>query len=763
MTNNSRGAGNRRKIVRLGGFALAMTAIPAFAQPDPALNRAQVIPAAIQGCEVLSVSFKVPLHYVSHTLSADGRTLHIRLSRGTGHRAENTTAELIETVPPVRLGSLGVINLSLDNGQTDPRLTLRFPAPVHPVITQSGSNSIVISGISTLAPDFCSALSSGDTQSVEALPDVGASDSAQIDAFFSEARAAITAQDYARAVQLLTKLVNLPPHSRSAEAQELLGVARERNGQLAQAKAEYEIYLQKYPDSEGATRVRQRLAGVLTAQAAPPPTLRGQDAGPGANEATQTADAGGEQNATPSAGPAPTGGTRRRAPRRPAPAPQPEEPAVTGFVSSYYYLNQGSTQLHEFSSNTTTNNNNQVFQNALVTSVDVQGHKKLENSTLDWRLQGDMENDFTSSGTLRFGVSRAYGEMSFADQRYKLKLGRQKLDSAGVFGRFDGALLSWSPSEKITTRAVLGAPVDSTRDGLFQSGKLLFGVSVDVKDLRPNLTVSAYAVHQTNDSYTDRQAVGIEGQFLNDTTSVYGLLDYDTYFNRVNTARLSGTLIFPDNSSFTASADFLHSPTLSLGNALQGQSVSTLSQLNASYSLAQMRQLALDRTTDTSSLTLAYSKPLNDTWQLSVDTTLFNSGGTPASGGVSAVPAPGLEVYASAQVVGTSVFREGDTVSGSARIANTSSSSLFLLDGYTRFSYGEKLRLKPRLKLGYRDVKSSSSTELFAIPSITADYELNDRTRFELEVGTRVSNLAAPSFTEESNEGFASIGVSLNF
>ena len=52
-------------------------------------------------------------------------------------------------------------------------------------------------------------------------------------------------------------------------AQEMLGVSREKNGQLAGAKKEYEIYLKKYPRGEGADRVRQRLFALRTARNEP--------------------------------------------------------------------------------------------------------------------------------------------------------------------------------------------------------------------------------------------------------------------------------------------------------------------------------------------------------------------------------------------------------------------------------------------------------------------------------------------------------------
>ncbi len=762
MTEHPLGAGkvSASRYSVLGSLILVVSALPAFAQPDPALGRAQLIPAAVQGCEALSVSFRSDLKYVSHMVSEDGLTLTIRLSRGTALRSEDLSADLIETAPPVSFGAGGMITVSLDNSHTDPLLILRFPQPVHPAVQQIGARAILITGIGELSADFCGALSGSDTQIADILPDVGDSDSAKIEALFSEARSAITAGNYDRAIQLLTKLVSLKEHSRSAEAQELLGLARERNGQLAHARAEYEIYLEKYPDNPGAARVRQRLAGVITAQASPQQQLRTAEAGTAATPAEGAQ--GQAAQPQPEAGGAAAPPRRRSARPAPAPKPKPEEPSISGVFTSYYYSNQGSTLLTEFATNTSSTDN-QVFQNALVFSIDVEGHKKADGYTLDWRLQADEDLDFASGGATSFGLSRAYGELSFPQSPFKLKFGRQKLNSSGVFGRFDGALLSWTPNERITTRAVLGAPVNSTKDPLFGTGKRLVGLSMDINDLRPDLDGSIYAVKQSEGGYLDRQAIGFEGQYLTDTASAYGLVDYDTSFGKLNTARLSGTLIFPDQSSVSASLDYSNSPTLTLGNALIGQSATSLQQLNATYTLDQMRQLAQDRTTRTTSLTVAYSRPLNDTWQLSLDTTLFNTGGNPASGGVAAVPAPGLEVYASAQMVGSNVFRDGDTVSASARIANTSSSSLLLLDSYTRFSWNENLRLKPRLKLGRRNVKSSGSTEIFAIPSVSADYQLNDRMSFELEVGGRVSNLSAPSFSQESNEAFATAGFSLEF
>src|SRR5438045_8271844 len=75
-------------------------------------------------------------------------------------------------------------------------------------------------------------------------------------------------RDYPQAVQVLTKLRRQPELPERAEVQELLGLARERSGEVAQAKAEYEEYLQRYPKGPAADRIRSRLRILRAASVA---------------------------------------------------------------------------------------------------------------------------------------------------------------------------------------------------------------------------------------------------------------------------------------------------------------------------------------------------------------------------------------------------------------------------------------------------------------------------------------------------------------
>src|SRR5262252_8253329 len=83
----------------------------------------------------------------------------------------------------------------------------------------------------------------------------------------TDARTAMSAHNYPEAIALLTKLQRQPEFPDRARAQELLGLARERSGELAHAKAEYEEYLRRYPHGEAAERVEYRLKILRAAEA----------------------------------------------------------------------------------------------------------------------------------------------------------------------------------------------------------------------------------------------------------------------------------------------------------------------------------------------------------------------------------------------------------------------------------------------------------------------------------------------------------------
>ncbi len=752
MRQNMIGAGrrDRRKALVLSTALAGVMAVtgPAFPQERELLQRVQVVGGAAGTCPSVFVGFEDPMKFQSVSFSADRRIARVVLARDLGTEPTDARAGLTETYPEQVLPGGGLVSITLDTNKINPILTLRFASPVDLDAAQAGDSSIVLLNIRPAGASACGPVSAparvvSDTAAADVGP-VGA-----IERDFEGARQALISGDHALAIRLLTRLLSEPEHERSQEAQELLGLARERNGQLAQAQAEYETYLAAYPEGPGADRVRQRLAGVMTAQAQPR-TDRGTEEG---EDGTVLAGLGEEELP-------PVRARSVRPPIQPFPVEEEEpEPAVRGLVSSYYYRSQGSTVFTEFETGTT-DVDDDIYSDSLVTSLDFQGEFETAGAENTWRFAGEHEYDFTESEQ-QFSLSRAYFDTRFKESGLGLRFGRQVQNEGGIQGRFDGIELSY-PLGQTTLAAVVGAPVESAKDGVFENEKLVFGMRATREDIRPGLDVTAYGVHQTREGYTDRQAVGLELQYQKDRTSIVGIFDYDTYFGTIAFARVSGTWLSTDQSSFSVTADHVHSPSLSFSNALTGQTATSLEELSMSYSTEEMKQLAMDRTQETNSITVAYSKPISDKWQFSVDGSAYHTSGTPASGGVAAQPSPGTEYFASLQFVGTGIFAERDTVSMALRYANASTSELFLVDTYRRSNAGGKARWKPRLQVGYRQF-ADGSTETFYVPSVNMTYKAGERTDIELEVGARFSDRDAVSFSDEANEVFLTLGVNRQF
>ncbi len=81
----------------------------------------------------------------------------------------------------------------------------------------------------------------------------------------NEAKDALRDGELERSVALYTRALQMTGAGHRREAREYLGLARERNGQVAHARAEYEAFLAEFPEGTDAERVRQRLAGMLSA------------------------------------------------------------------------------------------------------------------------------------------------------------------------------------------------------------------------------------------------------------------------------------------------------------------------------------------------------------------------------------------------------------------------------------------------------------------------------------------------------------------
>lgn len=557
----------------------------------------------------------------------------------------------------------------------------------------------------------------------ELMPSLPALPQERLDALMEEARQSMAGGDYPHAIQIYTKILQHVDTGKHQDAQEFLGLARERNGQLAHAKLVYEQYLERYPEGPGADRVRQRLAGLTTARMAPKQKLRTAERG----QETPTWD-------------------------------------VYGSFSQYYRRDT-SHIVTEDTSTTTTNRTSETRVNlsSLSTDLDITGRRRGGPLEIQSRFTGGYEADFLKDGPGDISrVSSLYVDLQDHTHGIGGRFGRQTRSTGGVLGRFDGALLSYRLMPTIKLNAVTGYPVDTSKDNL-KTDRLFYGLSADFGTYANAWDFSAFIIEQQIDGILDRRAVGGEARYFDPVKSLLTYVDYDTSYSTLNTFLMLANWNLPYQVTMNATVDIRKSPILTTRNAIQGQGVETIDQLRAGFTVDQIRQLADDRTADSHSYTLGLSRPLNETFQVSGDVTLSELGSTPASGGVEALPSTGLESFYNLQLIGSNLLKEGDITIFGFRYSDTSTSKTTSLSLNERYPLTKVWRVNPRLRVDYRQNETTSTHQWTGAPSVLMDYLWRKRYRFEFETGGEWSTRELVDGSEDTTSYYVYVGYRADF
>ena len=534
----------------------------------------------------------------------------------------------------------------------------------------------------------------------------------------ADAKRAMTAGEISRAVQIYTKVLQQPANDQHQAAQEYLALARERNGQVAHAKAEYERYLDKYPEGPGTERVRQRLAALLAVSTGTPQ-----------RSADGTVVAGSE--------------------------PSPWK--IRTFLSQHY--RRDANQLNDQDEVTS--------QSSLYTDISIDARRRGQRFDLSTRLTGghryDLLDEDTRSSGNDFRLSYLYADLYDTRTRLRGRLGRQTRSTGGVLGRFDGLNISYAMNERVRFDAVAGQPVYSTASSDEQS-RQFYGVSSNFTPFSNNVEFGVFYLQQEIDSLTDRQAVGTEVRYFGESVSAWGSVDYDTAFSELSSAFAQGSWRLPGKLTLSGSLDRRRSPFLSLGNALLGQSSQDFDLLAQTLTEVQIRQQALDRSPMTSTATLGLSRPLTPHLQLNVNANRSIVDAMPASGDAPASPEAEY-IYFSTDLVSSSLFREGDVGILSLRYATSDSADTYTMSLDTRFPIGRKWRINPRLRVDYREVTSDMSTQWTYTPGLRLQYRLGRRGRIELDTGKRFSSrdMINTDLNQDQESYFINLGYQLYY
>ena len=617
------------------------------------------------------------------------------------------------------------ISESNRNGKTIYQLRLGFFATAREAATHQGTLSKLFPGNWVTRVPVIERRESIRTQIVQAKPkivtpktrktlrELSPEEEQRLIRLMDEGRKAVTRGDYDRAIQIYTGVLKIPDHSYQQDALEFLGLSRERNGQLAHAKAQYEHYLELYPDGPGASRVRQRLAGIVTASNEPKEKLKRSKRG----NAKVTWN-------------------------------------FNGSASQYYRYNVAVDQT----------GNTDELESSISTDLDLNLRRRGGSYNLRSRFSGDHRYDFLQKGSVsRLQITTVYVDVSQRGGPWSGRVGRQTQTSGGVLGRYDGFTAGYRLAPKRQINLVAGFPVDIANSEQITTKTHFFGLNADLGTYAEAWDFNLFAIQQVADGITDRRAIGTEVRYFRTNRSLFGLYDYDVLFGKTNTMLLLGNLTLPDKSTLNMMVDIRKSPVLTTSNALQGQTVSTIDALVDLLGESTTRDVALDRTPTSRTLTFGGTHPLNDRVQLNADLTLSRLGASPASAGVSAIPKSAQEYFFNGQVIVNRLLRDNDVTILGGRYANTTTARSVSLLFNTRYPVGTRWRLNPRARLDLRDNFTDQSKYVALFPSFRADYRVGRQMLLEVEVGGDWTNNFFNGDTETTYGYYITAGYRLSF
>lgn len=508
-------------------------------------------------------------------------------------------------------------------------------------------------------------------------------DQSELDPIIDEARRAMNAQDYGRAAVLYSKVVSADQNSERPEALEYLGLARLKNGQRAHARAEYQTYLTRYPDGEGAVRVQQRLDALLSANQPDRQPLRNSR-----ESAPYTFDG-------------------------------------YGTLSTSYQRAESFADL----SGAVMLDSSQI--------INFDGIGLMRSDRFDARVRGSgyFRYDYLDSSTGN-GSRVRYLNLSLRDRFLELSgvLGRQSGGGGGILGRFDGLNTEWAYSDSSHVGAAFGFPQESAISDSIDTSRIFLGARWGWEGWNDQLAAEFWAIGQLDHGHTDRIAVGYEARWFGSQGSAFSAMDYDIYHQALNLIIASGNYRIFDSTTLNLLVDYRRLPFIMTRNALIGQSFTTLDEMRNQYSEEQLKQIADDRTPTNTTITAGINQRLGGDWQIAGDLTTTKFSSTEAGNDVAATLGTGWDVYLFTQLIGNNLLLNGDTGRLSFRVADTFAYTSYEFGASGRFPFLSGFWLSPRFNIVYRD-QGKVGDQLGLRPGFRAEYR---QSLFSVEADLRL-------------------------
>ena len=643
------------------------------------------------------------LNEVEVTVQGDDVVVHVAFS-GSVRLIQQIPASRAQFVQ-LQIELLGADDATLSQRTTDSRhvpaseLTPEFnlvlsPAPNRTTrqLTLQFGREIQVRARQGRSPNVIDVVLAGAVQhEATAATKASAEVETSASALMTAARDAVSKGDTEVAIGKLNQLLLLPPNSGTQDAQEMIGLAWERSGDLGRARLEYELYLKLF-GGEGAQRVRQRLAsmGVVPANRESPSD---------------------------------------------AIAPEPVKPGgvkYNGNVAQYYFGGKSRSQsLVSLDGGIDQSTLTKTTESALVTNLDLGARYTTDESDTRAVFRGTGSTNLTATSNNASILNAAYIDYRVKSNGLALRLGRQSAINGGLLGMFDGASLTYPVRQGYRVNVMGGVPANPL---VAAPAERLFAAMIEADSIMENLSGDIYIINQTTEGITNRRAIGTEARYSNEHGSLYALLDYDQLFRAVNAFTVQGSLQAAGQTTFTLLMDTRKAPSLQMTNALISTGAGSLSALLQTQTLDDVVASARATTAQARQILFSASRPISDKWQATGDIRFSDIGELPAVGNFEATPATGAQYGLSVQLTGSNIYSKRDINNFNLSYLSTPffHGVQLAYNNLTGFA-DNKFTLEPSIRL-YAQRDAVGTSMLRVTPGLRGSYNVSKKTSVMGEV-----------------------------
>lgn len=631
-------------------------------------------------------------YYLSHfpPESSDALTVYLRVPALNSE----PSFPIHEDIKPATAPQSQLARVAFDANESETTLRLTFTQKTDYRVSQGRNDKTILVMFTQVAP--------------VPLPAIAATEDERIKALLAQSRDALTRGDVDKAIQILSAIISLPASPNRADALELLGVARERKGQKAHAKAAYDQYLAEFPKGEGSDRVSQRLAELLNTDLKPQEKLK----------------------------------------------------AVKTTAQSHAWINNGSfAQYYYRGTNNSGGGVPAVDQSLLLTQFAWNSQQRGERFDSRFVTNVSHQRDYLNP-TKDPEINSLYGQVKDKQAGWFTKLGRQSSPGGGVQGRFDGLLAQYNLSSAVRLDAITGYMVEFSQKSTLQIHRPFWSVATNLGPYLEGLEVMPYYIRQNADNMLERSAAGYELRFLHPRGNLFNVVDYDVSYDVLNTVLLQGQYSFLESSSVYGYYDARRSPPLATTNALIGEtSASSLKDLLTQRTREDIRELARKRSGESTTTTLGVSHTLSSRIQLNGDVTVSQQKFPiePVDVGVAVMTESDRQTYYSLQMVTSQLMNTHDTLLVGLQHTQADTYSSNSLTLAHRFPIEQTWRFDARLKYDRR-VNDNGEHLGKTLPSLRVEYRPTKSVETQLEVGGEWWNYSGSTQQSSYRRLTASLG-----